>query len=142
MKKVTRKIGDVTIQVKFKDVEYKWDYNRNSYTVTLKNDNGNRTSYTFYDSVNNTQQGNFITEELMNAIVENIQTDYRINETEYPNYYDFAYEFGYERFDKASQEYKQGQKTYKECLKLGNKLKKVISDEWIENLKVVEVLAQ
>ena len=141
LKQATRKIGDVTIAIKFKEVVEKWNANRNSYTVTLKNDEGKRTSYTFYDSVHNTEQNIFITEQLIKSIINQIQTDYRINSNEFPSYDDFASEFGYERYDTRSQEYREGKHTYKECLKLGDKLQRVITEEWLENLEVLQKLS-
>lgn len=141
MKQATRKIGDVTIGVKFKELAYHWNSERNSYTVTLKNDEGKRISYTFYDSIHNTERDIFITDSLMNSIIEQIKSDYSINSDEFSSYDDFASEFGYERYDTRSQEYREGKRTHKECLKLGDKLKRVISEEWLENLEVVERLS-
>ena len=141
MKEKTIKIGDVTIKVEFKELAYHWDSNRNSYTVTLKNDEGKRTSYTFYDSIYNTERNIYINDQLINSIIEQIQTDYSINENNFSSYDDFASEFGYERYDTRSSEYREGKKTYRECLKLGNKLSRVISEEWLENLEVFKKLS-
>jgi hypothetical protein len=137
MKKATRKIGDVTIQVEFKGLEYKWDFNRNAYTVTLKNDEGKRTSYTIYTNDKET----LVTDLLMNDIIQNIVYDYSINEDNYSSYEEFASEFGYECSETRIAEYREGKKMHKECLKLGNKLKRVISKDWIENIELLNKLS-
>jgi hypothetical protein len=130
-KKIT--IAGVDVSVKFKDVVEKWNSERNAYTVTLKNEEGKKCSYTFYDSVHNTQNEIYITDDLISGILETLATDFYIDENNYPFFEDFQREFGYDND-------REGRKVYKDCLKLSAKLQSVVDSEWVDSLKIVNVM--
>jgi len=118
------------IQVKFSEAEYKPYFDddkesRNVYTVTMIF-NGKQVSYTFGDSINNTQKGELPDK---NGIIETMTSDYYYTIENYPNFEDFAGEFGY---DKDSI---KAEKIYKACLFNGVKFHKLFSDEDIEQIR-------
>ena len=141
LKQAKVNVASVQIGIKFKGLANKWGNKHNSYTVSLKNGDGKKCSYTFYDCVYNTMSNIFITNELIQSIVEIMKSDYFVDEERFPTYNDFASEFGYEMYDMNSDDYKQGKKTYKECLSLGKRLQRVLSKDWIDAVEVAEVLS-
>jgi hypothetical protein len=128
MEQIIQQIGDVLIQVDFVGE----NCGVNVYEITLENKKGKSITYYFHESTYNTHHKIPLT---MDRVITSIMNDFEINSKTYTNYYDFAYDFDYERFDKKSQEYKDGKEIYKEKVKFGNDLKKVISQEWIDSME-------
>jgi hypothetical protein len=128
MEQISQQVGDIFIQVDFVGA----DSAKNVYEITLKNKKDKSMTYYFHDSIYNTSQEIPFT---VDRVVKGIMDDYEVNSKTYTNYYDFAYDYNYERFDKRSEEYKEGKEVYKERVKFGNDLKKVISQEWIDSME-------
>lgn len=126
--KLEQQVGDILITVDFIGEQG----GKNVYEITLENKKGKTISYYFNDSIRNTYAGVPIT---IDRVVEGILNDCETNSKTYTNYYDFAYDYNFERFDKKSEEYKEGKAIYKERVKFGNDLNKVISQDWIDSMK-------
>lgn len=97
---------------------------RNIYRITITN-RGKRTSFTFGDSIANTQKGKALDDYSVLACVKG---DYFNTKEYYPTFEDFANEFDY------STDSRQGEKVYKQCLKQAEKLHQVFTQEEIEKL--------
>ena len=98
---------------------------RNCYIVTVSY-NGKKTSFTYGDSIADTLDG-FKPKKI--DILEIITSDFFYTKEYYPNYEDFAQEFGY------SEDSIKGLSIYERCLKQGEKLHSVFSVDEIEKLR-------
>lgn len=98
---------------------------RQCYIVTVKY-KGKSCSYCFGDSIANTESGE---KPDIDGILEIMSSDYYYTKEQYPDYEDFANEFGYEV------DSRKGEKIYDKCIKLGEKLHKIFSDSDIEILR-------
>jgi len=128
-----------TIKISFKDQGYKPYFDddetkgeaRNVYRVSVSYNN-KRTSFTFGDSIAHTEDGKDPSSEpknYKNSILEIITSDYYYTKDTYPDYQDFAREFGY------GEDSIKGLKVYNRCLKGAEKLHKVFSDSDIEMIR-------
>ena len=125
------------IKISFKDHGYKEGYfnpedeARNIYLVTVSY-KGKTTQFTFGDSIHNTTEGktpDSDRDDYINSILEAITSDYYYTKDQYPNYREFAQEFGY------GDDSRSGEKTYKRCLAQGEKLHRLFSDKEIEQIR-------
>jgi len=98
---------------------------RNCYIVTVSY-NGKKTSFTYGDSIADTQAG---LKPKKNDILEIITSDFFYTKEYYPNYEDFAGEFGY------NEDSIKGLSIYEKCLKQGEKLHNVFSKDDVEKLR-------
>lgn len=128
--------GNVTVKAKYEDtVQNPWSdptfgkHLINKYKIVCtNNDTEVQISYPFYDSIHNTLNKEVEHDKLLDDVVSCITSDFRTTLENYPSYEDFAHEFGYD------EDSRKGEKTYKECIKLGEKLNKVFSKTLIEEL--------
>lgn len=137
MEKIVKKIDGITITVSFKGLnEWKENQNQktNTYRVQIKNDNGKKFSFDFHDSIYNTNSKQILHFELIESIIESIQSDYYLTTDYYPTFNDFASDFGYKLHESDGYNVKS---LYKKCMKHGAGLQKVISKDWLENIEVL-----
>ena len=126
-------INDIKFTISFKQVVGFFGSECNAYNVTLTNKDGNTCRYTYHDSRYNTQRNTFITDNLINNIITNICLDYDVNDNNYPTFESFCSEFGYDN-------HKESKKIYKDCIKLSNKIHRVVSDSWIDAIRLMQVM--
>ncbi len=98
---------------------------RNCYNVSVKY-NGKQASFPYGDSIADTLDGN---EPKPRDILEIITDDFYLTKYNYPNYEDFAGEFGY------NSDSIKGLKTYDKCLEQGSKLHKLFNEKDIKSLR-------
>lgn len=98
---------------------------RNCYVVTVGY-NGKSTKFTYGDSMADTEAG---LKPKKLDILEIITSDFYYNKEYYPTYKDFASEF---RYDEDSI---KGSVVYEKCLKQGEKLHSVFSEDDIKKLR-------
>lgn len=97
---------------------------RNIYRVTISN-RGKRISFRFGDSINSTREGKELDDD---SILGCVKGDYYCTKEYYLTFEDFADGFGYDR------DSRKAEKTYKQCLKQGENLHRVFTQEDIEKL--------
>jgi hypothetical protein len=104
---------------------------RNKYKVTVEY-NGKRTTFPFGDSIANTEGGKdpeSDPEDYRNSILEILTSDYYYTKENYPNYQDFASEFGY------GEDSRKGERIYARSLRQGEKLHSIFTDSDIEKIR-------
>lgn len=125
----TMKLKDL-IKIKTKLIKYDRYFDddkemRNIYRVFVYY-HGNQISFTFGDSIHNTQMG---IEPDIDSLLETITSDYYYTKEYYPTFSDFCSEFGYDT------DSRKAEKAYRLCLIQGNKLHKLFNEQEIEQLR-------
>lgn len=136
--KVTTKVGAVTVTARFDDCKvspFRDENDRfantpvNCYKVTVKRDGGKQFTFNFYDSIHNTESKDIYHDDLLPSILSSIRSDYYINSENYPSFESFCGEFGYDT------DSRRAERTYKTCMKHGDKLQEVFTEEEIETIQ-------
>lgn len=125
---MTRIIDKIKITSKFiKCGQYFGDdkEERNIYKIMVEY-NGNKTSFSFGDSLNNTHEQK---KPDKNGLLETITSDYFYTTEYYPTFEDFASEMGYKEDSRSAE------KIYKKCIEGADKLHTVFNDADIEKIR-------
>lgn len=109
-------VGEITIKIKQKGVEENHVGQRNVYQVTLANETKKKTTFTFYDAVVNFQKPLYH-EDLMRMVLKTI----------YRNFYGISHGSNNKSFYKP---------------KSNKGLYDVVTEDWIESIKLFQVLSE
>lgn len=113
---MVRKVGEITIKIKQKGVEENHVGKRNVYQVTLVNEVKKKTTFTFYDAVVNFQKPLYH-EDLMKMVLKTICS----------NFYGISPGSNHKSFYKP---------------KSNKGLHDVVTKDWVENIKLFQVLSE
>lgn len=133
-----RKIGENVLSMKRKTHHFdlfkelgKSIRQTNLYEVKIINEQGKEFVHTFEYSSQGTKE---VDEEFFTMVLEQVTESFYVRSDLYNSFEDFCFKNGYDVYSE------QNQKDYKDALELGDKLKEVVSDEWIEGLRVFSKL--
>lgn len=99
----------------------------NFYEVKIINNQGKEFSHTFEYSSHGTRE---VDEDFFAMVLEQVAVAFYVRSDLYNSFEDFCFKNGYDVYSE------QNQKDYKDALELSDKLKEVVSEEWIEGLRV------
>lgn len=132
-----KQIGNIQVEVKFHDVvSNPWGEinsrqvnHHNKYKVKCVNlDTNEEIFFSWYDSIHATINYPIEHSEVLDGVLSCVRSDYFITSDNYPTFEDFASEFGYD------EDSRKAERTYIRCVRHGDKLHKVFSEEVIETL--------
>jgi hypothetical protein len=136
-----RQVGENLVSIKrtthhfdlFKEEYVKHIRIANFYEVKVTNEQGKEFVHTFEYSSKGIKE---VDEDFFAMVLEQIEEAFYVRSDLYNSFEDFCFKNGY---DVCSE---QNRKDYQDALELGDKLKKVISDEWIEGVRLWKQLSQ
>lgn len=128
-----KKVANVVIVVRHVElVLMPWDDTKNfvnKYSVKCTNkDTGVKISFPFFDSIHNTKNKPIEHDELMEYVLGCIGLDYHYDKVRFPTFQDFCDELDY------NNDSIKDRKTYNACIRLGEKLQSVFTEEVLETL--------
>lgn len=124
-----RKLADITIQIEYLYSTYSKQF-RNVFSVKVKNDYGDtfEHNYDFYSKTKECEVTDVLFENIMLEIFEAVF----VNSETYDCFEEWCNDFGGDESEIEA---------YKYSISIGDKLSKVISQEWIDMLSVYEKIS-